>query len=139
MPDAVTPTPAGQHLPSWLRMSTSAPPAHATVVGGRASRTRPGLFAEWAGTLSFPDYFGHNWDALADVLTDRVQDGGLTIVVDNAEHLLRDEPPAQLTTLLELLGDVARGDPATLCVILRAGAVEEDDLRERVIAALSPR
>jgi RNAse (barnase) inhibitor barstar len=139
MPDPVTPAPADRRLPSWLRVSSGAPPADATVVGGRASRSRPGLFAEWAEALSFPDHFGHNWDALADVLRDRVADQGLTIVVDNAEQLLGDEPPGQLATFLAVLGDVARDDPATLCVILRAGTVAEDDLRDRITAALPSR
>lgn len=33
-------------------------------------RDKPEFLARCAGALRFPDWFGHNWDALADCLTD---------------------------------------------------------------------
>ena len=35
------------------------------------AKDRAGLFAALDKSLSLPDHFGHNWDALADVLEDR--------------------------------------------------------------------
>ncbi len=104
-------------LPTWLDLvpASASPAPSGIVVSGVASRTRPGLFAEWAGALGFPAYFGHNWDAFADCLTDLAWPDlepapeALTIVIEGAEHVLADEPLAQLTTFLEILDDVATG------------------------------
>jgi barstar (barnase inhibitor) len=53
------------------------------------------LFREFARTLSFPGYFGHNWDALVDCLDDLHGDwhGGtdVTIVIDRADLLISAE------------------------------------------------
>ena len=76
---------------------------------GHASRTRDGLFTEWAAALAFPDYFGRNWDALLDCLRDLVEERPHTLVVTDAAELLADEPPAQLATLLAVLGSVEGG------------------------------
>lgn len=139
-------------LPAWLELipaSAASGPA-GIVVSGTASRTRRGLFAEWARALDFPDYFGHNWDAFADSLTDRawpepdltLADEPLTITVEDAEQLLADEPPARFTTFLEILDDVATGrnlgrpDPLPglprLRVALRYRPEHELDLRRRL-------
>jgi RNAse (barnase) inhibitor barstar len=75
-------------------------------VDGAACRTRPALFDEWSRALDFPDWFGRNWDALADVLGERLRHGPLVVAVDNAVQLLADEPPDQLRVLIEVLGGV---------------------------------
>jgi RNAse (barnase) inhibitor barstar len=128
-----------QPLP-WLHLITGEPPAGcdragAVQVRGRACRDRAGLLAEWADRLRFPEYFGHNWDALADCLADRVDQGSLTVVVDDAVHLLADEPPAQLRTLLTVLRDAAAAHPGSLRVLLRCTPADEPTLRRRMTAA----
>jgi RNAse (barnase) inhibitor barstar len=128
--------PQQQPLP-WLRLLTGASPAGATRVPAAACRTRAGLFTELAARLRLPGYFGRNWDALADCLTDLVGEAPLTLVVDDAVQLLADEPPAQLATLLTLLGDVAAGRPAGLQVLLRCEPADEPALRRRITAATS--
>jgi len=111
-------------LPEWLNLVPTAndvPGSTGVTVDGEACRTRRGLLAEWARALDFPGYFGHNWDAFADCLTDRawpeVADpdhptellGPLSVAVRHGERLLVDERPDQLTTFLVVLDDVATG------------------------------
>jgi RNAse (barnase) inhibitor barstar len=40
------------------------------VLDGTDAATRSGFFQELARSLDFPDYFGRNWDAVYDCLTD---------------------------------------------------------------------
>jgi hypothetical protein len=50
------------------------------------------VFAAFARALSFPDYFGRNWDALADCLHDWHGHGALTkdlaVVIEDADQLV---------------------------------------------------
>ncbi|NJC85088.1 barstar family protein [Planosporangium mesophilum] len=119
----------------WLRIVTGDAPTDAARVSGAACRSRAGLLAEWAARLRFPEYFGHNWDALADSLKDLTAAAPLTLVVDDAAQVLADEPPAQLRTLLAVLAEVAEAQPGTLDVILACGPGDEPELRERIAAA----
>ncbi|MGW7068554.1 barstar family protein [Streptomyces sp. NPDC054855] len=59
---------------------------------GRELRKPTALFAAFAERLSFPAYFGHNWDALVDCLHDWHGHGGETkdvaVLIDHADDLL---------------------------------------------------
>jgi Barstar (barnase inhibitor) len=74
-------------------------------VRGRRTATQAGLFTEFALGWEFPDYFGHNWPALEDCLTDLawVPAPGYLCVIDHAEALLEDEPPVAMAVLTDLL------------------------------------
>ncbi len=84
------------------------------LVRGANCRTRAALFTEWARALSFPGYFGHNWDAFEECLNDALLPPGseasatrLLVLVTDADALLADEPPAQLALLLGILDAAA--------------------------------
>ncbi|MFI6762727.1 barstar family protein [Micromonospora sp. NPDC050417] len=126
-----------RHLPSWLTVSTdAAPPTGALVVSGTEGRSRAGLFTGWAAALSFPDYFGHNWDALLDCLRDLVARGPRTLVVTDATDLLADEPPAQFATLLAVLASAVEETDQGLRVVLHTPAATAPVLHRRLTAAL---
>ncbi len=77
-------------------------------IHGAKCRTTAGLFAEFARALSFPDYFGHNWDALEECLADLewVPAKGYVLLLTDAEQVLRQEQEEdEYATLLEVLSD----------------------------------
>lgn len=131
---------ASPHPPAWLVLDAGPEPEPAGVpVAAMAARTRAGLYEALAAALPLPAWFGRNWDALADVLADRLDAGPLTLVVRDAADLLADEPPAQLGTLLDVLGGVAAGGHRSLRVVLRDHPDRLPALRDRITAALGGR
>jgi RNAse (barnase) inhibitor barstar len=76
------------------------------VIRGRKCRSTAGLFADIAEALEFPDYFGHNWDALEECLADLewLSGRGYVFVFTEAELILPDEE-AEFATFLEVLND----------------------------------
>ncbi|WP_405089746.1 barstar family protein [Micromonospora sp. NBC_01392] len=128
---------ASPQPPAWLTLDAGPAPEPAGVpLPGPATRTRAALHETLAEALPLPDWYGRNWDALADALADRIDSGPLTLVVRDAANLLADEPPAQLGTLLDVLGAAAAGGHATLRVVLREHPERLPALRARVAAAL---
>ena len=69
-----------------------------------------GLYDEMSSVLSLPDYFGRNFNALEECLTDLewIQANGYLVVIKNADLLLSDEPFESLEGLLSVLEDVGR-------------------------------
>ena len=67
--------------------------------------------------MQFPWYFGENWDALAECLTDLdwLPADQYVLAIDQADQLLAHEPSRELRTLFDLLaatGDFRLGDAA---------------------------
>lgn len=62
-----------------------------TRIEGRRCETKEGLLSEFARALEFPPYFGENWDAFEECLTDLswMPAAAYLIVVTHAEHVLR--------------------------------------------------
>jgi RNAse (barnase) inhibitor barstar len=54
---------------------------------GAAIRSQEDLFRELARVLEFPDYFGHNWDAVSDCLGDLDTEQPLALLVHNSAAL----------------------------------------------------
>ncbi|MEU5791595.1 barstar family protein [Micromonospora purpureochromogenes] len=95
-------------LPPWLELTAEPiadPTAGTVVLPGADARSRADLFGLLGQALDLPEWFGRNWDALADCLLDR-NAGPLALRVDDAEQLLADEPPTQFATLLQVCDDV---------------------------------
>jgi len=72
-------------------------------------RSKSSLLALLAKALDLPDWFGHNWDALQDCLTDLSWRSapGYVVVLENCEGLAATAPEAFETTL-EVLRHAAR-------------------------------
>ena len=72
------------------------------------AKDRATLFAELDRALKLPEHFGHNWDALADVLEDRDWLGktGRVIVFHGSTAYRRDHP-TDWTTLEDLFAEAS--------------------------------
>jgi RNAse (barnase) inhibitor barstar len=104
---------------------------HLWWLRGSRMRTRPGLMDEWAAAAQFPPYFGGNWDALRDALSD-LPEGGTFLVFD-AQELLRDAAGKDLETLLAVLREVRKDlAPKPFRLILQAEAVHYNQLLRRL-------
>jgi hypothetical protein len=85
-----------------------------------APSTRDGLLAGVARALGFPGWFGHNWDALADSLTDLswLPPGPVVLVWEHPSALRRADPAAYRTALGVLrdatAASVGGGHPLTV-------------------------
>jgi RNAse (barnase) inhibitor barstar len=66
------------------------------------------LLGRVAAALAFPDWFGHNWDALFDCLVELGEgsSAGSLIVLEHADTLRR-EAPEDFATTIGILSDVA--------------------------------
>ncbi|MGY0634858.1 barstar family protein [Luteimonas sp. A478] len=84
------------------------------------------LLEKLARALDFPDYFGHNWDALDDALGDLSwqQAPGLLLVLENADRLQRCAP-GDFSTLLEILKE-STGEHATAGIPFRVLVVGQE-------------
>lgn len=103
---------AGVH--PWLGttepLKTAASHAHLrfSVVDLAKAKDRAALFAELDSALKLPDHFGHNFDALADVLEDRDWLGrhGIVVALQHATSYRR-EHPHEWSTLEDLLREAS--------------------------------
>ena len=95
----------------------------AVIDGGDAS-DKVNLLAALADALGFPDYFGGNWDALKDCLTD-MPGAGWVVVVRGAEELC-SQSPADRETFLDIMRSAAafwaqQPEPLSLKLVLFTG------------------
>jgi len=80
-------------------------------IRGRKARTTRSLFDEFAAALQFPDYFGENWDAFNDCLTDLEwlrTDRGYVLVITEPDAVLAAERAKTLKTFVEILTDAVQ-------------------------------
>ncbi|MBI3357322.1 MAG: barstar family protein, partial [Nitrospirae bacterium] len=76
------------------------------VVQGKKCNTPMGVFEEFARALEFPDYFGHNWDALEECLADLgwLPAKGYVVLITEAQSVIPTDDEGY-ETLLEILND----------------------------------
>jgi hypothetical protein len=76
------------------------------ILQGKQCRTPAGVFSEFARALEFPDYFGHNWDALEECLADLewLPAKGYTVLIADAQSVMPEDEEGY-ETLLEILND----------------------------------
>ena len=94
---------AGQRVESVAK----APEGFAVrVIRGRKCRNTEKLFLEIAEAMKFPDYFGHNWDALEECLADLewLTAKGYVLCFTEAELILADDED-EFATFVEVLND----------------------------------
>lgn len=93
-------------------------------VDGTAMHDKATLLAELARAFALPDWFGQNWDALADCLTDLSwkEADGFVVLWRNAAPVARQLPDA-LAAALDVMRDAAdcwRNDGLPFWVLLDA-------------------
>ena len=70
---------------------TDAGVAVVATLDGAAARDKAHFMAAVAKALSFPDYFGANWDAFEECLDDlHWQNQSIVLIIDHADKLLAD-------------------------------------------------
>ncbi len=91
------------------------------IVDATRCATSSELFDEWAAALEFPDYFGRNWDAFDECVTNLawLPGNACGVLVMHAELLL-ERDTGRLPTLLEALRSAALESPRTLRVVFQA-------------------
>jgi hypothetical protein len=69
---------------------------------------KPAFLDTTASALLFPSYFGSNWDALEDCMTDLswIEATGYVLLIENAENFSRNEP-GDWSTARDIFQDVA--------------------------------
>ncbi|WP_018683153.1 barstar family protein [Actinokineospora enzanensis] len=76
-------------------------------VDGREVRDKAGMLAALADALSFPDWFGHNLDALHDCLIDLSWlPAGEIVLVWTHPEVLAEADPVAYRAIREVLTDV---------------------------------
>jgi hypothetical protein len=81
----------------------------ARLIRGRKSTTREAFFDESAAALQFPYYFGENWDAFNDCITDLswLRADAVVICVSDANRLLDAAPAEQLERFAAVIDNAA--------------------------------
>jgi RNAse (barnase) inhibitor barstar len=113
------------------------------IVRGTRCLTAQALFQEWAAALQFPSYFGHNWDAFEDCLTDLdwLPAKNYLFFITNANSILRDSSH-ELNMFLDILNKAEASwkhpdeghehTPALFRVVFHSEAATEQETRSRL-------
>jgi RNAse (barnase) inhibitor barstar len=102
------------------------------LLEGRDVRNKDQFLKQVALVLRFPDYFGNNWDAFSDCLTDMSwhEADGFVILYDHFESLA-EHSPQEFEMLLDLFKESTefwRDQGKAVFVLLHGKSVERNDL-----------
>lgn len=132
------------NLPRAIEQQASFPLA-VRQIRGRKSMTKVAFFDEMAAALQFPLYFGDNWDALYDCLSDLswLRAEGVVLLLADAGQVLKNAPADQLPCLVRVLEETVRnwnqppkpGKPRPFHVLLHTSPLDEAATRKRWQAA----
>jgi RNAse (barnase) inhibitor barstar len=92
-------------------------------IRGSRCRTTKGLFDEMAAALQFPAYFGGNWNALDDMLSDLgwLPAEAYLLVVEDADEMLVEEADEVLAVCLDVLAtSAASASPVPFQFVLQS-------------------
>jgi hypothetical protein len=95
----------------------------AVPVKGRLT-TKTAMLKAVSKALKFPDYFGHNWDAMEECLTDMSWHAGAVVLLIEKAAIPEAEAPKDWTVLLAILADSARywqAEGRSFAVFLQGG------------------
>lgn len=76
------------------------------VLDGSSVRTKAAMLDALAKVLDFPDYFGHNYDALADLVNDLPP--GQHVLVWQKPEVLKYSDPEAYEQILDILSTADR-------------------------------
>jgi Barstar (barnase inhibitor) len=114
------------------------------VLRGSRMITKLGLLDEFAAALQFPLYFGRNWDALEECLSDLewLPADAYVFIISDAVLILKSEEQRDLVTFFDILLAVCRAwmngsreserKPISFKVILHSSHSDPERLRERL-------
>jgi RNAse (barnase) inhibitor barstar len=93
---------------AWSIQQSPGRQAVVRAIRGGKCRSTEDLFDEFGAALQLPDYFGENWDALSECLTDlEWLPGDAYLLVVTQSEVLLERDLNELTTLLEVLEEAA--------------------------------
>jgi len=95
------------------------------VLDGRALDDKQSLLAGIARALEFPEYFGENWDALEECLSDMGwRDGEISLLIEHADAI----PDALFATLREVFSQMAEqwAEEGRVCSLFLTGMENAD-------------
>ena len=105
--------PPGEASKKWneqILFAKSGVESEIRVLRGKRMRRKVELMAECAAAFQFFESFGSNWDALSECLCyldEWMPAEAYVVVVTNCQHLLIEDDPRALATLMKLLCGVA--------------------------------
>ena len=119
----------------------------ARVIRGHKARTQMGIFDEFAAAFQFPLYFGENWSAFDDCISNLDDYGGpckgYIVVISEPDQVLADADEESLEWLVSSLSTahagyrdpvergIQGGDPAVAFYVVLAGDRQALDIAEQ--------
>jgi RNAse (barnase) inhibitor barstar len=91
----------------YFQLTSDYPQAAIRMVRGNKSKTVPDFFNEIGAALQFPYYFGENWDAFDECITDLswLDGDAYLLIVNQANLLLQDATQKDFQILMQVLSD----------------------------------